>query len=147
MNVEVSTSVVRWFCGWLFTLGTLLFRWGCSTERKSEWPACFTWLLLAIFVISPLCSRMTLVVKSDAWAIWAKPCLLHLIVFPFFDCFAVLLYTKPHFDDRQSLERARHELKNIFATSSSSKLLSLTQNLVGYWQKATASHHSIFHRL
>ena len=25
----------------------------------------------------------------------AKPCLLHLIVFPFFDCFAVLLYTKP----------------------------------------------------
>ena len=34
------------------------------------------------------------VVKSDAGAIWAKPCLIHLIVFPFFDCFAALL-SKP----------------------------------------------------
>ena len=29
--------------------------------------------------------KKTCVVKSDAWAIWAKPCLQHLIVFPFFD--------------------------------------------------------------
>ena len=59
---------------------------------------CFTALFLNDTVIRLICFCFKkvhpCVVKSDASAISAKPCLLHLIVFPF-DCFAVLLYTKP----------------------------------------------------
>ena len=96
-------------CGWLFTLGTLLFRWGAVL--RGIWVAGLFHLLLGSFcyftalfpndtvirLIRCFCFKKVhpCVVKSDAWAIWAKPCLLHLIVFPFFDCFAVLLYTKP----------------------------------------------------
>ena len=96
-------------CGRLFTLGTLLFRWGAVL--RGIWVAGLFHLLLGRFcyftdffsndiVIRPIrcfCFKKVhpCVVKSDAQAIWAKPCLLHLIVFPFFDCLAVLLYTKP----------------------------------------------------
>ena len=97
MNVEVSTSVVRWVVGGLFTLGTLLFRWGAVL--RGIWVAglfhlllgsfcCFTALFPNDTVIRPIrcfCFKKVhpCAVKSDAWAIWAKPCLLHLIVFPF----------------------------------------------------------------
>ena len=96
-------------CGWLFTLGTLLFRWGAVL--RGIWVAGLFHLLLGSFcyftalfpndivirLICCFCFKKVhpCVVKSDAWAIWAKPCLLHLIVFPFFDCFAVLLCTQP----------------------------------------------------
>ena len=84
-------------CGWLFTLGTLLFRWGAVL--RGPWVAglfhllhgsfcCFTALFpndTVIRLIRCFCFKKVhpCVVKSDAWAIWAKPCLLHLIVFPF----------------------------------------------------------------
>ena len=86
-------------CGWLFTLGTLLFRWGAVL--RGIWVAGLFHLLLGSFcyftalfpndtvirLIRCFCFKKVhpCVVKSDAWAIWAKPCLLHLIVFPFFD--------------------------------------------------------------
>ena len=58
MNVEVSTSVVRWFVGgflpWVHCYFVEVQYW-----EESEWPACFT-CCLAVFVVSPLCSRMTL---------------------------------------------------------------------------------------
>ena len=58
MNVEVSTSVVRWFVGgfspWAHCYFVEVQYW-----EESEWPASFT-CCLAVFVISPLRSRMTL---------------------------------------------------------------------------------------
>ena len=58
MNVEVSTSVVRWVVGgflpWVHCYFVEVQYW-----EESEWPVCFT-CCLAVFVVSPLCSRMTL---------------------------------------------------------------------------------------
>ena len=44
--------------GWLFTLGTLLFCWGAAL--RGPWVAAGFTCCLAVFVISSLCSRMTL---------------------------------------------------------------------------------------
>ena len=102
MNVVVSTSIVRRFEGgflpWVHCYFVEVQYW-----EEPEWPAGFT-RCLAVFgftalflndtvihVIRCFCFKVVhfCVVKSDARAIWAKPCLRHLIVFPF------LLYSSP----------------------------------------------------
>ena len=57
MNVEVSTSVVRWFVGGFLPWVHCYFVEVQHCE-DAGWVACFT-CCMAVFVISPLCSRTT----------------------------------------------------------------------------------------
>ena len=65
MNVEVSTSVVRWVAGG-FLLWVHCYFVEVQYWEESEWPVCFT-CCLAVFVVSPLCSRMMSFVKFVAF--------------------------------------------------------------------------------
>ena len=94
MNVVVSTSVVRRFEGgnlpWVHCYFVELFRWG-AVVLWGLWVAGLFHVLalfpndIVIRLIRCFCDKVVhfCVVQSDVWAIWVKPCLRHLIAFPF----------------------------------------------------------------